>query len=519
MKPLKHSQLTFDGEIYERTTLLCRQLETDAYIPKDEGGVFDPPTSDWPGDWLGRTILAQVMIGRVLGELSDTVTEIIEALPNHLNELGYIGEILPDAISDEQQISGHSWLLRGLCEYYTETQNGTVPPIIEKIVKNLYLSASDNFKNYPLDLQRKNEGGVSGTINDVCGKWRLSTDTGCIFIALDGLTVVYKLFPSDELKNFIETLIEKFFTADVEALGMQTHATLTALRGICRYAEISDQRKLIYDAEKIFYIYRSKALTAGYQSFNRFGRPEWSEPCAVIDSFILAMNMYTYTNNSSYIDFAQRVFYNAIGRSQRHNGGFGSDSCAIDGIIRNVCYENSRCCTMRAGEGLAEFVRFSYFVDGNFIMIPYLTNSEADIEIDGEKIHIAVTTRYPYEGYADIDVSGVTSKDKLTLLIYQPRQGEFYSIPLTPDQKHYEIKFLIPLLIASPEDNGDGSVYMHGHLILGCNPSSEPNFGEISYRGMGVYYAGDAKLSPINDIWKMTAKKAEADEKRIVFGR
>lgn len=43
---------------------------------------------------------------------------IIDALEEHINSKGYLGEILPEGEFSEQQLSGHNWLLSGLIEYY-----------------------------------------------------------------------------------------------------------------------------------------------------------------------------------------------------------------------------------------------------------------------------------------------------------------------------------------------------------------------------------------------------------------
>lgn len=515
MKLLNIEAVLPAGELYERTALLARRLSDSCYLA-GEGGVFDAPTRDWAADWIGRALLAQVMVSRSIKEECGEPDAIVAALPEHFNERGYLGEILPDGHFDEQQLSGHSWLLRGLCEYYAWKADEKVKAMVSRIVERLYLPALQSYPSYPIE-GRAEGGAMSGTIAQSSGAWRLSTDTACAFIALDGLTAAYELIGGEGLKGLIEAMIKRFFEIDLLDVKAQTHATLTALRGIMRYGDLSGDGSLYNGCEKVFALYREHGMTACYQNYNWFGRPEWTEPCAVVDSFIVAMRLYFHTNRSDYIDLAQRILYNGIGRGQRPNGGFGCDSCAVDGIVKNHCYEASWCCTMRGGEGLAEAARFSCVVEGNYIMLPYLTSAEYSLDIDDEHIGMTITTRYPFEGRADVDITGVTSRGKLTLLVYRPRENEFYNVPLTPDNSHIELKFLIPLIAAAPASEQEGIVYMHGNLVLGANPNETPDFSRISARGEGVYYAGTAKLAPVLNLWKLPKAKAEADEKRIIF--
>ena len=52
------------------------------------------------------------------------------------------------------------------------------------------------------------------------------------------------------------------------------------------------------------------------------------EPCAIIDSFVLACQLYKETAEQRYADYANYILYNGIYRSTKRNGGFGTDNCA-----------------------------------------------------------------------------------------------------------------------------------------------------------------------------------------------
>ena len=59
--------------------------------------------------------------------------EMIKMLPNKLNVKGYLGPLQGDTL-DEQQLSGHGWFLRALCEYYLWKKDDNVKKYIQDII-------------------------------------------------------------------------------------------------------------------------------------------------------------------------------------------------------------------------------------------------------------------------------------------------------------------------------------------------------------------------------------------------
>lgn len=499
------------GELDARCGLLLSRLGEHDYSADE---VFSEKCiNGWPGDWAGRAILGQTLLARTTGRTAANLSAIIEKLPSELNERGYLGEICPDGVINEQQLSGHSWLLRGLCEYYYYTGDEGIKETALRIARNLFLPAREHYRNYPLD--RDSGGGdMSGSIAGTVNGWMLSTDTGCAYIGLDGISAVYEMSGDSEIGSLALEMAEQFSKIDIVGIKAQTHASLTAARGILRLYSATKERWLLNTAERVFGQYIECGMTPAYENYNWFGRPEWTEPCAVIDSFIVAMQLYLYTVRADYIDYAQRILYNGIFGEQRANGGFGCNSCVTDGTIKTHCYEASWCCTMRGGEGLSRAVQYSYIVSGNRIIIPYLTDSEADIEVNGCSLHITQTTSYPYEGKATFDVEGLTDDSDVVLVIYQPRENEYYTEKLTPDNCHIDINFVIPLVVSNEEG---GKRYSHGNLILGCPDGESPDFGHIISRGRGVYFCGDVRMAPLGSNWKSTKEKIEKLSTRILF--
>ncbi|MCF0196410.1 MAG: hypothetical protein HUK03_04090 [Bacteroidaceae bacterium] len=120
---------------------------------------------DWPGDFVGRTILGLTLDEAALHTDTELLDTLIATLPAYLNADGYLGPIYAPVIN-EQQLSGHGWLLRGLCTYYLRTHDSRVLPIVKSVAMNLFVTGSSLYPEYPVtpDQLVGQAGGASGSI-------------------------------------------------------------------------------------------------------------------------------------------------------------------------------------------------------------------------------------------------------------------------------------------------------------------------------------------------------------------
>ena len=92
----------------------------------------------------------------------------------------------------------------------------------------------------------------------------LSTDIGCAYMCLDGLSRAYRDLDIPELKDLLEEMIEAFAAIDFVGISMQTHATLSGIRGIlCFYEALGDARYLEM-AKRLFSLYERQGMTENY---------------------------------------------------------------------------------------------------------------------------------------------------------------------------------------------------------------------------------------------------------------
>jgi hypothetical protein len=403
------------GELGARCALLMGRLEAPVYRPDF---IFTADQNGWPGDWEGRTILALSRLSAATGRTPSYLDEIVASIPAHLNAKGYLGEIMPDGALDEQQLSGHSWLLRGLYEYSVYSGNGTAREMADQIVESLYLPARGRFSAYPADPEaRQNGGAEAGNIAGEMGGFRVSTDTGCAFIALDGLSRAYEISRDARVKALVDEMIDAFLGIDLLAVRAQTHATLSATRGILRMYAATGEKSRLDAARRIFDLYLAHGMTANYANYNWFGRPEWTEPCAIIDSFLVAMQLYIHTKDARYLPLARRILRNGVFHAQRPNGGFGCDSCTgpTDFLFVHA-YEAYWCCTMRGGEGLAAAAEYAYLVNNDEIELPYFVSSRAALNVGGGEIHLWQRADGAQSGRVQIEIEKNTATRPVRLL-------------------------------------------------------------------------------------------------------
>ena len=161
-------------------------------------------------------------------------------MDEHLNSRGYFGPVFEQDIH-EQQLSGHSWLLRGLCAHYEVFHDDYCLQAVRRIVENLYLPLSGRICSYPIQRNLSGDGGVSGSQIGTINRWILSSDIGCAFMSIDGLSHAYAITKDSRIRELTDEMIQVYLSIDKVALQAQTHCTLTAARGMVRmYAETGE---------------------------------------------------------------------------------------------------------------------------------------------------------------------------------------------------------------------------------------------------------------------------------------
>ena len=108
-------------------------------------GVFEQDSS-WPGDWVGRCMLGLSSLYFAFNgypkdqeSVKKQLDDIVLHLKDHLNSDGYFGDLLDGKVVNEQQVSGNSWYLRGLIEYYQISHEEWCRELIEEVIHHFIL--------------------------------------------------------------------------------------------------------------------------------------------------------------------------------------------------------------------------------------------------------------------------------------------------------------------------------------------------------------------------------------------
>ena len=199
--------------------------------------IFQRESYEWPGAWEGRALLAFVCQYLLTGKKIPCMDSMVALLPEKTNKYLYFGKAFDGKIADEQQLSGHSWYLRALVKYAQTFKSDKALKIAESTVEHLYLPLRERYKRYPIERQTGTVGGVSGNACKIQNDWLLSTDIGCAFMPIDGLAHYYAETKDERVAELLKIMIDVFMRIDKTEIKMQTHATLSAARGIIEFYE------------------------------------------------------------------------------------------------------------------------------------------------------------------------------------------------------------------------------------------------------------------------------------------
>ena len=529
------NRVTLRGQLGRRCRLSFQRLEdyTPAFTLIGNAG--------WPGDREGRAVLGQVVIGQAVHQVSTQTELLLAGMP-----LGVLGPTPDPVVADEQQIAGHGWLLRGLCEYYAWKPQTEVLERIRRIVDELFLPLRGRFARYPIDaVQRGAHGGgpAGELVGEIINGWKLSSDIGCAFIGLDGLAHAYVVDPRPEVASLIEEAITRFVELNPVAVGNQTHATLTCMRALLRWHGEHGRPELVEHVRQLFDIYVRTASTEHHHNWNWFGRPEWTEPCAVVDAFEVALGLWRATGDTASLSTAQEILFTGLAR-QRHNGGYGCDVCTgalgqtAVAVLPNV-YEGHWCCTMRGAEGWARAAEHSWCLRGNRVRIPWQSDSTITLQLPNAAWTIDQASQYPEDGQSIFTVRAAPiAGEALELAVYVAPwvnrssvtgvvawDGDWAIIRL-PAQVGAAITFNAPITLRQQPAHGEMHSthvsFRHGPLLLGIHGQARgvTVLGQPLKRDGAHYRAADGSiLAPVGEATWLSEVEYRADVRETLFAR
>lgn len=553
--PLLLSDIDPSGDLRRRLELNFRRLHDPEFH-------FEAMISAWtaaeaPGDWVGRAMLSLSLAGQVLHTEPVHLGEIIARLPGAFNARGYIGAIHAPGTADENQVGGHNGQLRGLCELYLWKKDPRALAAIRSIITNLMVPTRALFAQYPSEkLDRLAHGQAVGLTVKNEGVWvGLSTDIGIVFFTLDGLTQAYLVDPRPDLRELIETMISRYTQIDPVKIGAQTHGTLSTLRGVLRWWETVDRRpEFLQLVRERYATYQTLAETEHHANYNWFGRPEWTEACAVVDSFLLAIELWRATADASYLSAAHRVYFNALSHAQRPNGGFGCDLCVgANGRVHlsphPKIFEAPFCCSMRGTEGLVRAAQSNFQIDAEAgrVWSAFYFGGDYTLRFVDGVVTLRAASAYPYGGQVRWEVVASSCRTSKHWSLLTPpgvvaqdmrlSRADGSAVPAAINGSFveaqvefttgavFELTFPMRVYPSQPhsaEVTLGHHRFFHGPLLLGSRDSgvwslrTDDEFEPVGGAGYRCRRAG-VQLLPIEDLTFRTVADAKASVAQVLF--
>ncbi|NLG25093.1 MAG: hypothetical protein GX558_07030 [Clostridiales bacterium] len=525
------------GDLAARMVKNLARLQDRPYRPGVVGGP-EAQSPGWPGDWEGRTLLSLTLLEEALGVEAPFLDDAFAWVRSTYNAQGYRGEPIDPADINEQAFASHSWLMRAFLERARAT--GDVRRLADAcgFLEQLYLPVLDHLAHYP-------EGGSVGAAasGPAVGQgdrrhleWRLSSDVGCLFISLDGLSQAYQVFGGERLRLLIDGMCRKFGDIDFLAAASQTHATLTGARGVMRMHAVTGEARYLALARRIFELYLRHGMTENLANFNFFGVPCWTEPCGCVDSFMLAMQLCDATGERRYLHLAHDIWHSGVLRGQRDNGGFGCDRCTEDGWLgahSAGLYEAFWCCTMRGSEGLTWYAKnVARDADGAVELRLY---ADGDLALAGGSVRLS--TGYPLEGRVRLRVRSGDGRPQ-TWRFFVPDWAAGATIGGAPAAvcdgfaqvtaplvagSEIELAFDIPPRLCGAQNaryDGQGLFTLrHGPLVLGCEAGYPLRLRPSDLKAVapGRYAAGQPIFAPFDDSYLLTREQLLAKRWQVLF--
>jgi DUF1680 family protein len=223
------------------------------------------------------------------------------------------------------------------------------------------------------------------------------------------------------------------YRQDDKPLVDQTIGEGHAVRGVYVYSAMTDLAGMMNDAaynaaiDRIWQDVYSKRvyLTGGLGSVGgteAFGaeyslpnRTAYTETCASVGGILWNHRMFLKSGDSKYLDAFEQTLYNGLlsgvsvkgdtffyqnpleAVANRGRQGDSTVAASLNGDRRSP-YFDVACCPANLARLIAQLPGLIYSTRGNEIFANLFVDSEADVTINGTKVHIKQTTNYPWDG-------------------------------------------------------------------------------------------------------------------------
>jgi hypothetical protein len=491
IKTLK--KIKIGGELDQR---VLRYFEwSESSLPLNE--LVQPTSQDlWQTDIPARALLELTYKSEITDNQPKQLKPVWWAFDNNCNALGYLGDILPDSSVNERQLHNNGLMLNALCEYFQFTKDSVALKRIDAIIDNLVMPSSFLLKKYP------DESLITAKISEIndfsktfsLNGWQLSAKFGGRFDYMKGLVLSLELTHRKELEPIINELFNQYWKTDFR--HKPTECFLTGLQSVLILAEIKKNQALLDSVQNWFRQYQQFYTAPNYESYEICGAKENTSPKSTSQACSIALKLWQETGKIEYLEYAQKIYYNAIGFEQHSDGAFYSQT--ITGNIPlfiNPALVDEKTKVDKyqyCGEVFKDLTENCLSEFQTRIVLTSYQEGVYDVTIGKQRLAFSVQSRYPFVDQVDISIDAAPVKpvtlqfpdfkwmrikgielNGKSVAFLKNNRFFLYSGRLKKGDKlvlRYDLNLTIDSLSTS---SGKGLMYFNGPLLLATETSSE----------------------------------------------
>lgn len=247
----------------------------------------------------------------------------------------------------------------------------------------------------------------------------------------------------------------------------------------------------------------------------------YCETCAAIANVYWNYRMFLYTGDGKYADVYERALYNGVisGVSLSGDKFFYDNPLESMGQHERAPWFGCACCPGNITRFIASVPNYMYATEGNDVYVNLYIQGSADIDADGNKMEIAQTTNYPWEGDVQITVNPKKSKSfSIKLRIPGWANGN----PVPTDLYYYTTTAGTYNIKVNGEEVDCGANYSDGYVVITrkwkkgdvidlslpmdvrtirANDNAADDRGKLAYERGPIVYCLEGKDQPDNSVF------------------
>lgn len=241
----------------------------------------------------------------------------------------------------------------------------------------------------------------------------------------------WKLYNDRPYRQDDKPLIEQTIGEGHAVRGVYVYSAMADMAGMARDAAYDKAIDAIWQDvySKRAYVTGGLGSVGGTEAFGEAyqlpNRTAYTETCASVGAIMWNHRMFLKSGDAKYLDAFEQTLYNGLlsgvslkgdtffyqnpleannvaGRG-RAAGAAGPDTS--QNADRRTPYFDVACCPANLARLIAQLPGLIYSTRGNEIFVNLFVNSEADVTINGAKVHIKQTTNYPWDGKVTVAVT------------------------------------------------------------------------------------------------------------------